>query len=86
MGTPYVSILDLLYIMSHISLSVHSRHLTLNMSKIEVLVVVQQSRTQLVSMRTQVRSLASLSGLRMWHRRELWCRSQMWLRPGVAVA
>ena len=35
-------------------------------------------------MRTQVKSLALLSGLRMWCCRELWCGSQMWL--GVAVA
>ena len=32
------------------------------------------------SMRTQVQSLASLSGLRIQ------CRSQIWLRPGVAMA
>ena len=37
-------------------------------------------------MRTRVRSLASLSGLRIWHCLELWCRSQMWLRSCVAVA
>ena len=35
----------------------------------------------LVSMRMQVRSLASLSGLRIWHCRDLWCRSRMWLDP-----
>ena len=29
---------------------------------------------------------ASLSGLRIWHCRELWCRSQTWLGSGVAVA
>ena len=34
----------------------------------------------------QVRSLASLSGLWSWHCPELWCRSQMQLRSGVAVA
>ena len=34
----------------------------------------------------QVRSLASLSGLRIQHCRELWCRSQAWLGSGVAVA
>lgn len=28
----------------------------------------------------------SLSGLRIWHCRELWCRSQTQLGPGVAVA
>ena len=33
-------------------------------------------RTQLASMRTWVRSLSLLSGLRIWHCRELWCRSQ----------
>ena len=42
-------------------------------------VVVQQIQIQLVSMRTQVPSLASLSGLRIWHWRELWCRFQTWL-------
>ena len=41
--------------------------------------------TQLAAMRTQVRSLASLSGLRIWHCRQLWCRSQMWLGSCVAV-
>ena len=34
----------------------------------------------------QVRSLASLSGSRLQHCRELWCRSQTWLGPCVAVA
>ena len=33
-----------------------------------------------------VQSLALLSGLRIWRSRELWCRSQMRLRSGVAVA
>ena len=37
-------------------------------------------------MRTQIQSLASLSGLRIWHYRELWCRSQTQLRSLVAVA
>ena len=36
-------------------------------------------------MRLQVRSLASLSGLRIWYCRELWCSSQMWLGSDVAV-
>ena len=31
-------------------------------------------------------SLASLSGLRIQHGRELWCTSQIWLRSSVAVA
>ena len=37
-------------------------------------------------MRLQVRSLASLSGLRSRRCRELWCRSQTRLRSDVAVA
>ena len=37
-------------------------------------------------MRMQVRSLASLSGLRIQCCSELWYRSQMWLRSGIAVA
>ena len=37
-------------------------------------------------MRLLVRSLASLSGLRIWHCRELWYRSQTQLGSCVAVA
>ena len=37
-------------------------------------------------MRLRVRSLASLSWLRIWRCHELWCWSQMWLGSGVAVA
>ena len=37
-------------------------------------------------MRFRVQSLASLSGLRIQHCRELWCRSQMQLGSGTAVA
>ena len=37
-------------------------------------------------MRMRVRSLASLSGSRIWCCPELWCRSQTWLASGVAVA
>ena len=48
--------------------------------------VAQQKRTRLVSMRIQVRSLASLSGLRIWCCCELWYSSQIWLGSGVAVA
>ena len=49
-------------------------------------IVVQQKRIQLGTMRFQVRSLASLSGLRTRACCELWCRLQMWLESGVAVA
>ena len=37
-------------------------------------------------MRMQVRSLALLSGLRIWGCHELWCRLQMQLRSCIAVA
>ena len=37
-------------------------------------------------MRLQVQPLASLSGLRIWGCRELWCRLQMWLGSHVVVA
>ena len=48
--------------------------------------MAQWKRIQLGTMRLWVRSLASLSGLRMQRCHELWCRSQMLLRSGVAVA
>ena len=37
-------------------------------------------------MRTQVRSLALLHGLRIQHCHELWCRSQTWSQSWIAVA
>ena len=43
-------------------------------------------RTQLVSMRMQVQSLAWLRGLRIWHCRELRYRLGMWLGSQAAVA
>ena len=46
----------------------------------------QQKRIQLVSMRMQVRSLASVSGSGIHPCRELWCRLQTRLRFGVAMA
>ena len=49
-------------------------------------VVAQQKQIRLGTIRWQVRFLASLSGLRIRHCRELWCGSHMWLRSGVAVA
>ena len=52
----------------------------------KVRTVAQQKRTQLVSTRTRVGSLASLSGLRIRCCRELSCKSQMWLGSRVAVA
>ena len=52
----------------------------------QVPIVVQRKRIPLVSMRTQVRSFASLSGLRIRRCHELWSRSQTKLISGVAVA
>ena len=57
-----------------------------NKESVGVPVVAQQKQIWLTSMRTQVRSLASLSGLRIQCCHELWCSSQMWLRSGMAVA
>ena len=44
------------------------------------------SRTQLVSMRMQVWSLALLSGLRIWCCHKLWCMSLILLQSGVTMA
>ena len=44
-----------------------------------VTAVAQWKQIQLVSMRMRVQSLASLSGLRIWHCCELWCGLQTWL-------
>ena len=48
--------------------------------------MVQRKRIQPGTMRLRVRSLASLSGLRIRWSCELWCRLKMWLGSGVAVA
>ena len=40
---------------------------------------------RLASMSMWVGSLASLSGLRLWHCHELWYRFQMQLGSGIAV-
>ena len=52
----------------------------------QVPIVAQWKWTWLASMGTQVWSLASLSGLRIRHCHDLWCRVQIQLRSGVAVA
>ena len=49
-------------------------------------IFAQRKQIQLASRRTQHQFLASLSGLRIQHCHELWCRSQMQLKSGVAVA
>ena len=48
--------------------------------------MVQRKRIRLITMRMQVRSLALLSGLRIQHCCELWCRLQMCLGSCVALA
>ena len=48
--------------------------------------VAQQKGIWLVTMRIRVRSLASLSSLRIWCCLELWCGSQTWFGSDVAVA
>ena len=52
--------------------------------------MVQQKWIWLVSVRTPVQSLVSLSGLRIWHCCELWCRRGLdpmllWHRPVAAA-
>ena len=49
-------------------------------------IVAQQKPIRLGTIRLQVQSLALLSGLRIQHCYELWCRLQMQLGSGVAVA
>ena len=46
-------------------------------------IVVQQVKNPTLSVRTRVRSLASLSGLRIWRCCQLWRRSQMQLGSSV---
>ena len=47
--------------------------------------MAQGKQIQLAIMRSQVRSLASLSGLRIQRCHELWCRLQARLGSGIAV-
>ena len=53
---------------------------------LRVPVAAQRKRAQLVSMKMQVRSLAPLTGLWILCCCELWCRLQMQLGSGIAVA
>ena len=57
----------------------------LNNSTAGVPIVAQWKRIWLASMRTQVWSLASFSGLRIWHYREQRSRLQTWLVSGIAM-
>ena len=49
-------------------------------------IVAQRKRIWLASMGTQFQSLASLSGLRIWHCGESWCRLQTHFGSDIAVA
>ena len=49
-------------------------------------VVAQWKRTWLVTVRTEIQSLALVSGLRIWRCHEMCCRSWARLGSGVAVA
>ena len=49
-------------------------------------IVAQGKRIRLGTMMLQVQSLASFSGLRIWHSCELWCGSQRQLGASIAVA
>ena len=62
------------------------KNLSLTNAYIGVPVVVQQKDIRLGTMRLQVPSLASFSGLRIQHCPELWCRSQGRLGSDTAVA
>ena len=46
-------------------------------------IVAQWKQIQLETMRLWVRSLATLSGLRIWHCCELWCRSRHGSDPAL---
>ena len=48
--------------------------------------MAQRKQIRLGTMRFQVQSLASFSGLRIQHCCELWCRSQTQPGSGIAVA
>ena len=51
-----------------------------------VSIVAQRIRTQLVSVRIQVQSLASLSALQIQCCPKLWCRLQMQLGSHISIA
>ena len=89
--------MDLVFNGTRISLALQLQHQKCSKKKFSVIkifkgiiigvpVVVQWKRIRLGTMKLWVRSLVSLSGLRIQRYRELWCRSQTRLGSGVAVA
>ena len=69
---------------THTHAHIHTRILTLQ--GMEIPSWLSGYHIQLGTMRLQVRSLASLSGLMIWPCCELWCKSQTELRSGVGMA
>ena len=59
---------------------------SINKFKVELLWQLSGNVPQLVTARTWVWYLALLNGWTIPNCRELWCRSQTWLRSGMAVA
>ena len=59
---------------------------TLSKIGIGVPMMVQWKRIRLGTMRFRVPSLTLLNGLKIWRCPELWCRLQMRLGSGVAMA
>ena len=57
-----------------------------NKRYLRVLVMAQQLTNPAGIHEDRGSSLASLSGLRIWHCHELWCRLQTWLGSGFAEA
>ena len=62
------------------------QYLSFKRESLGVPIVAQLKQIQLRTMKSQVRSLASFGGLRIWCCCDLWCRSQTWLVSCVAVA
>ena len=84
MGTPYT---HLEWRFSHCFIKwTHIIYIHLNLAFLGVPIVAQWKRIQLGTMRLQVGSLASLSGLKIRCCPELWYRSQMHLVLGLIVA
>ena len=75
-----------LFVNNHLNISYPFGMGPFKISTLGVPVVAQWKQIQLASMRIQFPSLASLSGLSIWHCQELWCRLQMLLRSSVAMA
>ena len=70
----------------YVNIRPYSGNLYLNCKWIGVPTVAPQKQIRLGTVGLRVQSLASLSGLRIWHCCELWCGLQMQFRSDVAVA